>query len=257
METPSHATFEQPLTEKVRSFLRVEHLCRLYRHHRKDHSESGIRASMQALLDVLTVLSRSDLKNEILKELSDQHGALTKLSARPDVDSERLRDVLTELSQAINGVQQLATQFAASQLRGNDFLITLNNRSTIPGGTCGFDLPAYHYWLSLPYDTIKRDLDAWYADIQPFETAINLYLRLLRNSVEARSLVARGGMFVDTPHPHCVLLRVIVPLTLRTYPEISAGKHRFTIRFLQASDISARSVQASSDITFEMQACSL
>lgn len=250
-------TFEQPLTERVRSFLRLEFLFGLYKHHRGDHSEIGSRACMQALLDILTVLSRSDLKNEVIKELADQHAALTRLAARPDVDATRLQEVLTEIAQALNSMQQLATQFAASLLRGNDFLITLNNRSSIPGGTCSFDLPAYHYWLSQPYELIKRDLDAWYADIRPFEKSISLYLKLLRNSVAAKSHIAAGGMFVDTPQAACVLLRVTLPSETRLYPEISAGKHRFTVRFMQTSDAGNRSLQATANITFDMQCCAL
>lgn len=250
-------SFEQPLSERVRTFLRLEFLFNLYKQYRSDHNEAGTRASLQALLEILTILSRTDLKNEVLKELSDQHATLTRLAARPDVDNARLQAILTEIAQALNGMQQLATQFAGSLLRSNDFLIALLNRTGIPGGTCGFDLPAYHHWLSQPYEFIKRDLDAWFADVRPFEKAISLYIRLLRNSVEPRTHVARGGMFVDIPQPACVLLRVIVPLEARTYPEISAGKHRFTVRFMQASDVNNRSLQCTSDISFQMQCCAL
>lgn len=250
-------TFEQPLTERVRSFLRVEFLCGLYKHHRNDHSEIGIRSSVQALLDILAVLSRSDLKNEVIKELADQHAALTRLAARPDVDGTRLQEILTEIAQALNDMQQLATQFAASLLRGNDFLITLNNRSGIPGGTCGFDLPAYHHWLSQPYELIRRDLDAWYADVGPFDKGISLYLRLLRNSVPPKTHTARGGIFIDIPQPTCVLLRVTLPAASRIYPEISAGKHRFTIRFMQSGDMGSRNLQSTADTPFDMQCCAL
>jgi cell division protein ZapD len=249
--------FEQPLTERVRTFLRLEFLFAEHAHHRGDHSSLGVRSTLQALLDILTVLSRSDLKNDILKELSDQHNALTKLAARPGIDSARLQTVLGEISQAVNGMQQLATQFAASLLRGNDFLNALLNRSGIAGGTCAFDLPAYHYWLSQPYDNIKRDLDAWFADIRPFEKAILLYLRLLRNSVESETCVAHGGMYVHTPQGPCVLVRVTVPVASVVYPEISAGRHRFTIRFMSARDVNVRSLQAAADISFQMQCCTL
>ena len=250
-------TFEQPLTERVRTFLRLEFLFNLYKHYRTDHSEAGTRASLQALLEILTVLSRSDLKNEVIKELSAQHTALTKLAARPNVDNARLQEILAEIALALNGMQQLSTQFASTLLRGNDFLIALLNRTGIPGGTCSFDLPAYHHWLSQPYELLKRDLDAWFADVRPFEKAITLYIRLLRNSVEPKTHLARAGMFVDIPQPACVLLRVTIPQETHTYPEISAGKHRFTVRFMQSNDVNNRSVQCAADISFQMQCCAL
>ena len=159
--------FEQPLTERVRTFLRLEFLFGQHEHHRRDHSEFGVRATLHTMLDTLVVLSRSDLKNDILKELTDQHTHLTRLAARPNIDRDRLGDILGEITRAQNGLQQLATQFAGSLLRESDFLNGILNRSGIPGGTCGFDLPHYHFWLSQPYERVRRDLDAWRADIKP------------------------------------------------------------------------------------------
>lgn len=261
MTPPSECiTFEQPLTERVRTFLRLEFLFAQHHHHRAkpnvpDMFES--RATLHALLDILTVLSRSDLKNDILKELSDRHSALTKLTARPDVDQARLSEVLAEITQAVNGVQQRSMQFATSILRDHEFLNAVLNRSTIAGGTCGFDLPLYHWWLSQPFAAIQRDLDGWYTDIRPFEQAILLYLRLLRQSVAAQPVAARGGIYMAAPQSPCSLLRVHVPLSANVYPEISAGKHRFTVRFMSVRDIHSRPSQASDDVPFELQTCNL
>lgn len=254
-ETP--VVFEQPLTERVRVFLRLEFLFGQYRHHRRDESEYGARATLHVLLDILSVLSRSDLKNDILKELTEQHAALTRLSQRPGIDPDSLQNVLSELTDAVNGMQQLATQFAGNLLRENDFLTTVANRYGIPGGTCGFDLPTLHYWLSQARKGLERDLDAWSADMRPFERAILLYLRLLRESREPQSVVAQRGMHIHNPAGVCHLLRVHVPRSASAYPEISASRHRFSIRFMSARDINARSQQIMTDIPFDMQCCAL
>ncbi|SFF60886.1 cell division protein ZapD [Fontimonas thermophila] len=248
--------FEQPLTERIRTFLRLEFLLAQHRHHRKDSSEFGIRATLNALLDTLVVLSRSDPKNEILKELSDQHAQLMRLATRPGVDRQRLDSVLQEISHTLTGLQQLSTQFAGSLLRESDFLSGILNRSGIPGGTCGFDLPHFHYWLSQPYERARRDLDAWHADIKPFEDAINLYLRLLRASVEPQAATAHTGMYVIAPPGPCQLIRVLVPLDAGVYPEISAGKHRCTVRFMSART-GGRAQQTLDDIAFQLQFCAL
>jgi cell division protein ZapD len=249
--------FEQPLNERVRTFLRLEFLFAQHAHHREDRSLIGIRARLQTLLDTLTVLSRSDLKKDILKELLEQHAHLTRLSQRPGVDQSRLRDVLVELTHAVNGLQQLATQFAGSALRDNEFLISIHNRSSIPGGTCAFDLPAYHFWLSQPYEQVKRDLDAWFADLAPFERAITLHLKMLRGSTEIAPAVARGGLYVHAPQAPVQLLRVFVPQEAAAYPEISAGAHRFTIRFVSLRDVNRRSSQVHADVPFRIQCCAL
>ena len=164
---------------------------------------------------------------------------------------------MRELTAAVNGLQHLVTQFAGSALRDNEFLISIHNRTSIPGGSCGFDLPAYHFWLSQPYEVVNRDLDAWFADLAPFESAIGLYLKLLRGSTELTSAVARGGLYVHAPQGPVQLLRVFVPHAAAAYPEISAGAHRFTIRFVSLRDVNRRSSQVHTDVPFSIQCCSL
>ena len=104
---------------------------------------------------------------------------------------------------------------------------------------------------------MQQDLDRWFADLRPFQQAVNLYLRLLRNSVPGLPVVARGGIYIHTPQSPCLLLRVTVPIAAGVYPEISAGKHRFTVRFMSALDVNARAHQAATDIGFQMQCCAL
>lgn len=247
--------FEQPLTERVRTFLRLEFLFGQHHHFRLDLSEFGVRSTLQSLLDILVVLSRTDLKNEIWKELADQHASLTKLVSKPGVDPSRLRDTLSEISLAQQALQQ-TTQFAVTALRGNDFLISVLNRSSVPGGATAFDLPTYHHWLSRPA-SVRRDLDSWYGEIQPYSQAVALYLRLLRQSTQAEILTAAGGMHVHTPTGACSLLRVGVDTKLDVYPEISAGRHRFSVRFMAFADIHARPQQTAENIPFTMQCCNL
>src|SRR3546814_14828175 len=79
---PADLVFEQPLSERVRTFLRLELLFLQYHDHRRDETSFGARASLHALLDLLVVTSRSDLKNDILKELTDQYHHLTRLAAQ-------------------------------------------------------------------------------------------------------------------------------------------------------------------------------
>lgn len=249
--------FEQPLNERVRTFLRLEFLFAQHHHHRTDRSQWGVRATLRTLLDIFAIVSRSDLKTEILKELSEQHGTLTRLQQRPGVDPTRLQSVLTELNQAINAMQVLTSHALGTVLRDNEFLVSLLHRSTIPGGASNFDLPSFHHWLCLPYDLVRRDLDAWFADLLPFERSVNLVLRLLRQSTQPLDEIAKGGMFVYTPQAEFDLVRVLVNPEGGVFPEISAGRHRFTVRFMTHRDVNTRATQSSADIPFQLQCCTL
>ena len=256
-DTTSAIVFEQPLNERVRTFLRLEFLFAQHRHHRGDHSSWGVRDTLRGLLDILTVLARGDLKTEILKELSAQHAGLTRLQQRPGVDPARLQTVLGELNDAINALQILTSHTLATVLRDNEFQISLLHRGTIPGGASAFDLPGFHHWLSQPGEHVRRDLDAWFADLAPFERAIMLFLRLLRHSTQPSQEVAKAGMFVYAPHGEYELVRVLVNPDAGVFPEISAGRHRFTVRFMSQRDVNTRAVQTSADIPFQLQCCAL
>src|SRR3546814_8754084 len=82
-------------------------------------------------------------------------------------------------------------------------------------------------------------------------------LKLLRGSVPAEPLTARSGIYLHTPAGPCLLVRVLVPVAHSVYPEISAGRHRFTVRFMAMRELSARAQQSQSDIDFQLQCCNL
>lgn len=247
--------FEQPLNERVRTYLRLEFLFDRLAHHRSDTTAFGRRAAIASMLDILLLLGRSDIKTDIIKELGTQRQQLDALRRRPGVDTARLDDVLVEMDDVLNGMHGMSTQFASAVLRDNDFLVSVANRSAIPGGTCAFDLPNLHRWLSLPRDDTRRDVDAWLADLGPYERAVRFDLRLTRDSVEFAHRSAEGGIYVQSLGGPTRMLRVRLPGGGAVYPEISAGKHRFTVRFMQSTDLASRSEQSRDNVEFDLAIC--
>jgi cell division protein ZapD len=249
--------FEHPLSERIRFLLRLEFLFAQYQHQGADTSAWGLRASLHTLLDILTVMGRTDLRTELLKEIFEQHATLTRMSTRPGINLARLGEVLRELAAAAGELQGMSSSHPAMVLRENEFLFAILNRSSIPGGACGFDLPAYHRWLSGPAAQTQRDLQSWFASLQPLQRAISLYLRLLRDSAQPVDHSAEGGIFLHVPQASYQLVRVLVPAAADVYPEISAGKHRVSIRFMRLGDVNTRNVQAGGSIPFRLQCCLL
>lgn len=248
--------FEQPLNERTRSLLRLEFLFAEYSHHAADLSAWGIRAGLRTLLDIIAVIGRTDLRTELIRDLGDQRTALNRLRLRTDLDRAKLDAVLAEITAVLTTLHASATHPSVI-LRDNEFLFSVMNRSSIPGGTCVFDLPAYNRWLARPYASVERDLSRWFSSLRPYQAAISLYLRLLRESTAASTLVATGGVYLHVPQGVYPLLRVEVSPDADVYPEISAGKHRFSFRFMRLGDVNVRNTQSTDDITFRLQCCSL
>lgn len=246
--------FEQPLNERVRTFLRLEHLTTRLRHHWADESPWGRRATLDALLDVLNVMSRHDIRGEVSKELVQRHTTLQRLADRDDVNSVALNRILADIDTASGEMAGIPPQFASYQLRDNELLNSLNNRHAMPGGTCSFDLPTYHHWLNQPDSRLADDINHWYQRIEPVERGVALLLQLLRGSAEPHSETADNGVLVHNTDNDTQMIRVFVD-NAGVYPEISAGRHRATVRFMQYQDASLRVAQARTTIAFRMACC--
>jgi cell division protein ZapD len=120
-----------------------------------------------------------------------------------------------------------------------------------------FDLPDYGYWLHLPPVDRRRQLDDWTSCIKPICDAVAEVLWLTREATEAGSQVAHGGMYQHTfdRSDQASLVRVLMPANGGIYPEISAGPHRFTIRFVRWRGVDARPAQVSQDVRFQLAIC--
>jgi cell division protein ZapD len=249
--------YEQPLNERMRSFLRLEHLFKQTAYSLRGFSIWDSRACLSSLVKILDILSRGDLKNEILKELERLQSSLAALREVQAVDHQQLNNILNQIEQAQTDIHDLNGQFG-QRLREYDLINSLRQRSTITGGDCNFDLPAYHYWLSQEPDKRIQELEGWFESLDELQKPIMLILAILRESVDPVELTADSGFYQHNLNPGTPvqILRIILPHDAAVFPEISAGKHRFSIRFLIPQG-HARPVQTKDTINFRFSSCTL
>lgn len=250
--------YEQPLSERLRSLLRLEHLLQSIEVRIAGTSEWDARAALAALIDVTDVLWRSDVKGELIKEMDRHVAILQRLQAIPGVDADRLQETLLRVEDLLLGIKDPGYQ-PGQILRRDELANSVKQRLAIPGGTCSFDVPAYHYWLNCATASRIAQLNRWFDNLSLLRDGINLVLRLIRASVDATHVTAVGGFFQQTLDPNASyqLIRVHVPAHLGLFPEISAGKFRFTLRFLEQPDTAARPAQTAADVEFDLQSCLL
>ena len=108
-----------------------------------------------------------------------------------------------------------------------------------------FDLPDYGYWLHLPAAERRRQLDDWTNHIKPICEAVAEVLWLTREATEAAPQVGAGRLVPARfdRNDQASLVRVLLPANAGIFPEISAGQHRFTIRFVRWRGVDARPAQ--------------
>ena len=141
--------YEFPCSEKIRFYLRLEALKQRLDWFLALDGKAAHQAAINALFDLSDVAARSDLKNELLKALLQQRRDIEALPANATVDGQPAKTVLALVSEAANSVSA-AVGRTSQILRDNEWLQLIRNRQRLPGGTCEFDLPQLHYWLSQP-----------------------------------------------------------------------------------------------------------
>lgn len=249
--------FEQPLNERMRTFLRIDFLYSQASYHNERASEWGSRAAIASLIDILAITARGDARADALKELERQLGQLHAFHEKPNVDGSRLRAVMSNLARL--RTELLAAGSAYLQpIKESEFLAAIRHRSAIPGGTCEFDLPDYYYWLQQSGESRMQTFNEWLALLRPLCDSIAELLWLTRQNGKPRAEVARGGVFhitFDRESP-VQLLRIAVPQSLGLYPEISGSHYRSSVRFLAWNGLGVRPTQATADVPFTLSCCS-
>ena len=259
---PSHdavarvTAYEQPLNERMRNFLRLDFLYQQAVHHHTRPDPWSTRAAVSALLEILAITQRGDVRSEVLKELERQMAALSAFTTRPGVDTGRLRVLLTKLHRMREELSTVGALFM-QKLRDSEFLNAIKHRSTIPGGTCEFDLPDYTHWLNQPDEIRGADFSHWLAIIRPLGDAIGELLWMTREQAKTRREVATNGVFhltLDRDVP-VQLIRIILPPETEIYPEISGSHYRVSVRFLSWQDADTHPIQSTSDTPFILALC--
>lgn len=249
-------SYEFPLNEKVRTWLRLEDLFARMNYFLAGDLSMEHHTALTTLFEIHEVASRPDLKSELLQELERQKRSLSCLHNNPAISEQALDSVLNEIEQASTSLLAMTGKIGAI-LRENEWLMSIKQRAGMPGGTCQFDLPSYHYWQKQPVGLRRDNLNEWLAPLLPIRTAIHILLKLLRENGRKISFVAHCGTFQQMQGGRAAqLLRVSLRPDLPCIPELGANKYAINIRFIVAN-YAAKSSLFEQDVPFDLTFCAL
>jgi cell division protein ZapD len=253
---PPVIAYEYPLSEKVRTLLRLEDLFERVRFFvgRPDALEH--HAALITLFEILEVASRADLKSDLIQELERQKQVLAAFRTNPDIAEDVLNQVLGDIERSSQALFAMTGKIG-QYLRENEWLMSIKQRTGIPGGACEFDLPSYHFWLHRDADARLADLDAWISPLYPLRDGGAIVLRLLREGGKPGRHVAHQGAFSQMLGGKVAqMVRIRLPRDSQFIPEISANKYALNVRFTMFG-AEPRPRVVDSDVEFELTFCNL
>lgn len=242
--------YEYPLHERVRTYLRLEHLLSLLQPQQPVHANNYTRY-FNALFAILDLCERTDVRTDVQKDLDRRKAQLKVWAQHPDVNQAQLAHTAERVQQAWAAIQPISR--VGSSLKQDRLLSVIRQRFAMPGGTCNFDLPQLHYWLNLPQAQRDADCVRWWREFEVLFSGLLLELEMLRGQARFKPVTAVAGLLQESTEP-LSLLRLKVSKELPAYPVISGHKQRFTVRFLRYEPVDGRA-SFDGDVVFNLALC--
>jgi cell division protein ZapD len=249
--------YEYPFNERVRTYLRLEHLFErlgklLAREDALDHHFAFV-----TVFEIIEVAARAELKADVLKDLEKHKQHMIALRGNPAIEEATLEGVISQIESSFGAVNAQMGK-AGTALNDNEWVTSVRSRIAIPAGTCEFDLPGYFHWQHLPPLKRREDLMRWASSLWPLAQAINLLMKLLRDTGVTQMVMATAGQFQQNlPAGRSFqLLRLRLDEQLNLIPEISGNRLIVSVRLLRMQEEDKLPTVAAEDASFELTLCS-
>ena len=247
--------YEHPFNERIRTYLRLEHLFARLAELMKRADPIDHHHALVTIFEIMDVGARADLKTDVLKDIEKQKHTLSAYRGNPVISEHALDDITAQLDGCFSSLQGVSGKLGQS-LTENEWLMSIRSRLSIPGGTCEFDLPAYHAWKHCSAHARQQDLQRWVLPLVPLAETLDLLLGLVRNSGLSQKMMAPAGQYQQMlPQGRTFqLLQLRVGDGMAVIPEISCNRLMVSVRFL-SHDPEGRPHTSSEEVAFDLTLC--
>ncbi len=233
--------------------MRLSHLMKRFNNHLETPTPENCQAAVMVLLEIYSLSSRLDVKNATLHIMDGVAQSIRENREIEESDKFRMERILEKLEEKSKRLYNLSGQLG-QHLKSHNFLNILRQRSTIAGGVNGLDIPLFSYWLNLPEKKRISDLNDWITPYSTAFSAIELLMEVILENKETQQLIAEGGFYQASlgSARDYQFLSIKLPENVSFYPEISAGKQRFSVRFVDASLLETKGKQNFENVEFTL-----
>lgn len=241
-------SFDHPLSERVRSFIRINHLFCRFMHTLQGDDPCQHHIAISSLFEIMECSSRVELKRDMLQELERQRQVLNHSASNPEL--------LLRINKAAQDLQEVQQKFG-QHIRDNEWLMAMKQRMSIAGGSTPVEFPSYYFWQQQHPDKRREDLIRWSQAMMPTYHAAELLLEILRHQSSMVDCQAKLGNYQHNSLIHNMhLLTIELDIKENALPEVAANKYFTHIRFLSANQEHMRGAIVERDIPFRMKICS-
>ena len=245
--------YEFPLNEKVRNYLRVEHLFSALSQPGKICEQHTEIQFFRDYFTLLELIERIDLRTELLRDLASYKSALTAWMTHPHIDIKLIEGQLELVNTIVMKLKD--SKRVGQELKSDRFLTAIRQRFSIPGATCSFDLPKLHFWLYLDKDTKQLNFNQWLAPLAVLKDAVATTMEFIRGRSELNEISVPNGFYQGIADNKVELIRVETAKNTQFYPTLSGNKYRYAVRFMKFTQQDNDSATVDEAVTFLMASC--
>ena len=244
--------YEEPVQEKIRKFIKIEFLLNKIYYFKSKDNKSENYIALLALCELYEILSRSDIKSELIREIETQNSYFQTIKEMPQADSNKLNSVLEKQNLLLKLIYNIESNYLDYLEHDILFKTILKNCFT------QLQPASIEFWLSRDILIRETQIDLWLEPLVFIKRSIDFILEVIRKSGRFEDRMAEKGFFIEKldPKKNILLIRVTLTSDLYYYPQISVGKQRLTIMFMTKDDKN-NLVPHQEDLNFILTTCSL
>ena len=245
----SHAAiYEEPVDERIRKFLKLENYFLKIKYHKELDTSHDSFAALYNLIMVYKILSRVEVKSELIREIDFQKQKYNEYIKIDSSDKIKLNSIMEKQNVILNDLYNLKS----------NYLTELNNDEFFQFCTKHYESlnTEMDYWLTRDYAIRLNQINLWLEIIKPIESSVYFCLDILRKSSETNELCADNGFHLIklNPEKKIRLLRITMQSDNYYFPHISLGPQRATISFTLLNE-NNRYVRIKENIIFVLDLC--
>ncbi len=245
----SHAAiYEEPVDERIRKFLKLENYFLKIKYHKELDTSHDSFAALYNLIMVYKILSRVEVKSELIREIDFQKQKYNEYIKIDSSDKIKLNSIMEKQNVILNDLYNLKS----------NYLTELNNDEFFQFCTKHYESlnTEMDYWLTRDYAIRLNQINLWLEIIKPIESSVYFCLDILRKSSLTNEICADNGFHLIklNPEKKIRLLRVTMQSDNYYFPHISLGPQRATISFTLLNE-NNRYVRIKENIIFVLDLC--